>query len=114
MKSVLFVALLLVGSALSVRAQSADGIYTKVDERPEPLKTVAPVHPAGQSGIVAVSCVIDESGKVLEVHVTKSTNPALDSHAQAALLSWSFKPAKVAGKPVKTKVTVPFRFEEEA
>jgi TonB family protein len=114
MKSALFAALLLVGLSLSASAQSADDVYTKVDERPEPLKTVAPVHPAGQSGIVAVSCVIDENGKVLEVHVTKSTNTALDSHAMAALQSWSFKPAKVAGKPVKTKVTVPFRFEGEA
>jgi len=113
MKSALFAALL-VGLTLSAAAQSADGVYTKVDERPEPLKTVAPKRPAGQSGIVAVSCVIDENGKVSEVSVAKSTNPALDADALAALQSWSFKPGKVAGKPVKTKVTVPFRFEEEA
>jgi TonB family protein len=51
---------------------------------------------------------------VIQASISKSTNNALDQSALAALQNWSFKPAKLDGKPVKTRVTVPIRFEESA
>ena len=63
-----------------------------------------------QSGLVAVICVTDESGQVIEATVKKSTNSVLDKPATDALQNWKFKPAKIAGKAVKAKVTVPVRF----
>lgn len=114
MKSSLLLAVLVIACSLSLKAQNADGVFTKVDEKPEPVRTVAPACPKGETGLVAVSLVIDETGKVLEAAISKSTNNALDQAALAALQNWSFKPAKVGGKAVKSKVTVPIRFDDQA
>ena len=106
----LLTALIAAGS-LSLKAED---IATKYDENPMPVRTVAPKAPSGESGLVAVVCVIDESGNVIETTVKKSTNASLDQAAIAALQGWSFKPAKIAGKAVRSKVTVPVRFEDRA
>lgn len=104
---------LLLSALLAVTSVTlkAEEVATKFDESPVPVRTVAPVAPNGESGLVAVICVIDESGMVIEVTVKKSTNAALDKAATEALKSWKFKPAMIAGKAVKAKVTVPVRFE---
>ena len=106
--SLLLTALLVLGS-LSAKAE--DTIATKFDENPVPMRTVAPIAPKGESGLVAVTCIIDETGKVIEVVVKKSTNTALDQAAVSALQNWTFKPAMIGGKAVKARVTVPVRFE---
>lgn len=103
--------LLLAFGALLARAQDASGIHTRADEPPVPLRTVSPVAPEGQTGLVAVVVVIDEEGKVLSTAVSKSTNPQLDEPAATAIQGWTFKPAMKAGKPVKIKVTLPVRFD---
>jgi len=99
----------------SLRAQDADGVYTKVDENPSPVKTAKPVYPSelrrdGIEGLVAVSVVIDETGDVISSKVAKSSNKAFESAALDAISKWKFKPAKKDGKTVKVKVTIPFRF----
>ena len=106
-KIALLLTALLAMASLSLKA---DEVATKFDENPVPVRTVAPVAPDGQSGLVAVICVIDESGQVIEATVKKSTNSVLDKPATDALQNWKFKPAKIAGKAVKAKVTVPVRF----
>lgn len=112
LRSLLSLAIMLL-CGLSLKAQSSDEVYTKVDENPVVKKTVMPKAPTGERGLVAVLCVIDENGKVVEAIVTKSTNPALDASAVEAVQHWDFKPAKKDGKLVKTKVTIPLRFEEQ-
>jgi len=102
-------------STLSLHAQDADGVYTKVDENPAPVKTSKPVYPMqlkrdGTTGLVALTCVIDEKGEVLSVKVSRSSHPGFDNAAMEALQKWKFKPAKKDGKAVKVKVTIPFRF----
>lgn len=111
--SLLVLTLMFLG-ALSLKAQDANGVFTKVDENPVVKKTVMPKAPSGENGLVAVLCVIDENGKVVDAVVTKSTNPKLDSYAVDAVQRWDFKPAKKDGKVVKTKVTIPLRFEDQA
>ena len=111
----------LVGALLAVAplfAQDADGIYTKVDEKPTPIKTAAPRYPStlkrdGISGLAAVQVVIDEKGKVISATVVKSTHPDFDRPALEAIERWTFKPAKVGGNPVKMRITIPFRFNAE-
>ncbi|MBI5380952.1 MAG: energy transducer TonB [Opitutae bacterium] len=100
-------------------AQDADGVYSKVDENPVPTKTAAPQYPDslrrdGVVGLVAVACVIDEEGKVTNPNVTKSTDPAFNKPALEAIQKWKFKPGKKDGKPVKVRVTIPFRFDVES
>lgn len=94
------------------------GIFTKVDENPAPTKTVNPSYPAtlkteGVTGLVAVQIVIDEKGEVIDAKATKSSHPDFEKPALEAVKKWKFKPAKVAGKEVKVRVTIPFRFNLE-
>jgi protein TonB len=111
----LFCAIAAIVLVCSLRAQDADGVYTKVDENPSPTKTVKPQYPAelrrdGVEGLVAVSIVIDENGDVITSKVAKSSNKTFESFAIEAVNKWKFKPAKKDGKTVKVKVTIPFRF----
>jgi protein TonB len=98
-----------------LKAQDADGVYTKVDENPAPMKTVKPDYPTdlkrqGIAGLVALACVIDEKGDVTGIKVSKSSNSSFEAPAIAALQKWKFRPAKKDGKEVKVRVTIPFRF----
>lgn len=114
----LFSLVVVLALGLSLHAQDADGVYTKVDENPSPVKTAKPNYPSdlkrdGVEGIVAISCVIDENGEVISSKVTKSSNPGFEKSALDAISRWKFKPAKKDGKAVKVKVTIPFRFNLE-
>ncbi len=111
-KSILLLGALLIAGSLSLRAQASDEVFTKVDENPVPVRTVAPKNHDGESGLVAVLCIVDEKGRVISASVSKSTNAALEASAVEAVQSWSFKPAKKDGKAVKVKVTVPIRFDQ--
>lgn len=116
-RKILCAAALIVFS-FTVRAQDADGVYTKVDENPSPTKTVKPAYPSelrrdGVEGLVAVSIVISETGDVVSSKVVKSSNKAFEQSALEAVDKWKFKPAKKDGKNVKVKVTIPFRFNIE-
>jgi len=105
--------------ALSPFSLSADDtIYTSVDVNPVPVKTPPPNYPsemkrAGVGGIVAVTIVINEKGTVDSARVAKSSNPAFEPPALEAVKKWVFKPAKKDGAPVKTRVTIPIRFDLE-
>ncbi len=84
-------------------------------EPPVPVRTVPPDYPSelrrdGVSGVVMVSCVIDEKGDVQEAAIEKSSNISFNPSALAAVKKWKFKPAKVDGAPVSKKVTIPLKF----
>ena len=111
--SLLFAGLLLL-AGIPLRAQSSADLVAKPDVRPVPLRTVAPVAPQGQTGLVAVSFIVDEHGRVVDATVAKSTNATLEKPALAAIEAWTFRPAMKDGKPVRVKVTVPVRFEENS
>jgi protein TonB len=112
----LFITLILIaGSSRLLCAQDAEGVYTKVDHNPTPVKTPEPKYPMslkreGINGIVSVTCVIDETGKVISAKATKSTRSDFEKPALDAIQNWVFKPAMKDGKPVKVRVTIPFRF----
>ena len=115
----IFITLILaVGCCQFACAQDAEGVYTKVDQNPTPLKTPEPKYPVslrreGVAGIVSVTCVIDENGKVISAKATKSTRVEFEQPALDAIHNWVFKPAVKDGKPVKVRVTIPFRFNLE-
>lgn len=94
-------------------------VVTKFDTPPRPVKTKPPQYPAnmradGVSGVVVVAIVIDEGGKVMACEVSKTTNEAFSAPALDAVRTWTFAPAKVAGKTVRAKVSIPLKFEVEA
>jgi protein TonB len=99
--------------------ENVPNVATKSDTPPRPLKTKAPRYPEqlradGVSGAVLVALVIDEGGKVIASEVTKASNDGFRSPALEAVRTWTFEPAKVAGKPVRAKVSIPLNFSAEA
>ncbi len=114
--AVLATALLLAVPAVRA-ANVADitDVSPKVDEAPTPVKTVMPGYPDklrkdGVSGIVSVVVVVDEQGEVAAAEVSKSTHDAFTEPALDAVRRWKFKPAVLAGKAVKVRLTIPLRF----
>ncbi len=84
-------------------------------EPPVPVRTVAPRFPEemrrnGSSGLVTVSCLIDEKGNVTEPKVIKTSNEAFSEPALEALRKWKFKPAKKDGAAVAIRVNIPVQF----
>lgn len=115
-------ALALAAGAVPAFAQSvADvpDVVTKFDTPPRPVKTKPPQYPQrmraeGVSGVVVVTMVIDDGGKVIACQVAKTSNDAFNDPALEAVRTWVFEPAKVAGKAVRAKVSIPLKFEVEA
>ncbi|HKB92476.1 MAG TPA: energy transducer TonB [Opitutaceae bacterium] len=108
--------LFVVLGALSVHAQDANGVYSKVDESPVPVKTPPPKYPFAMrrdkiSGIVTVAVIIDEKGNVIDATISKSSNPEFEAPSLEAVKSWHFKPAKVGGKEVKVRVVIPLKYD---
>lgn len=84
-------------------------------EAPVPVRTVAPKFPAdmrrdGTSGVVTVSCLIDEKGNVQEPKIEKASNDAFSQPALDAVRKWKFKPAKKGGEVVALRVSIPIQF----
>jgi protein TonB len=103
-------------------AETSDAarIFTldEVEKRPEVVKVRPPQYPAalagsGQSGLVAVSVLIDESGEIESIEVTKASAPAFGESALACVRQWKFAPATVAGRPVKVRMSLPVRFQPD-
>ena len=85
------------------------------DEPPKLVKQARPVYPPtafadGIEGTVVVELVIDEEGRVPYAEVRESV-PALDEAARATMRQWLFAPARLAGKPIATVVSVPMEFK---
>ena len=65
----------------------------------------------GISGRVMVSFIIDETGAVTDVKVTRGADPLLDAEAvRVVAASPKWKPGRHRGKKVKTAVTIPVEF----
>ena len=84
-------------------------------EPPVPVRTFAPKFPeemrrSGSSGLVTVSCLIDEKGNVTEPKIVKTTNDAFSEPALEALKKWKFKPAKKDGAAIAIRVNIPVQF----
>lgn len=66
----------------------------------------------GIRGRVQVSFVIDEKGKVRDVHVVKGVHPSLDEEAVRVIeASPDWKPGKLGGKPVRSQLTLNVEFK---
>ncbi len=87
-------------------------------EPPVPVRTVAPDFPDnlkrdGVQGIVTVKCTVDEQGNVRDPTIEKSSNPAFEKPAVAAVKKWRFKPATQDGKPIAVQISIPIKFVNE-
>jgi TonB family protein len=85
--------------------------------RPEIKSQEPPVYPAQEradkvEGMVILSTVITEEGRVDKVEVAKSSgNANLDQSAVDAVRKWTFHPATENGKPVTVLYTLTINFQ---
>ncbi len=81
---------------------------------PTRKKYVAPEYPAaaaaeGIRGIVILDVLIGEDGRVESTRVSRSI-PGLDEAAMNAVKLWEYEPTKLAGKPVKVRLSQSITF----
>lgn len=90
-------------------------VYAKWDAQPVIKSSVMPRIPeqfqmTEFKGMVSVDLVLDETGQVMHASIKKSTHSELEGPSLEAAKTWLFEPAMVAGKAVKAKLRIPFRF----
>jgi periplasmic protein TonB len=88
---------------------------SKLQISPQPLSAVEPEFPdrlGKQSGVVTLRILINESGVVDNVAVVDATPVGV--FEDSALAAWgraNFAPGRIAGKPVKSQVTIEVVFD---
>lgn len=65
-------------------------------------------------GDVSLTLTVDADGKVSKVDVTQSGGADLDEAAIFAARQWTFRPATKGGKPVASRIKLPFHFAPPA
>jgi iron complex outermembrane recepter protein len=70
--------------------------------------------PQGKHADVVLVVTVDADGHVSDVKVRESGAPALDEAAIIAIRQWTFEPARRDGKPVASRILVPFHFAPPA
>ena len=103
-------------------AQDAGKTYTLAEVETKPSlasvqnfqRIVSEGYPADlrqrrMGGIAEIAFVVDATGKVepASVEIVDATQPAFGEAAKKALLQAGFKPGKVGGNAVRTKVSLP-------
>jgi protein TonB len=87
----------------------------ELDNIPRTRSQVAPTYPAsertaGISGEVLVEFTVDESGRVLNPRVVRSSHAAFESPTLRAVGKWRFEPGKKNGQTVRFRMMVPVTF----
>jgi protein TonB len=115
-----------VGLSLSTVAQAQETVKTQVDEMAAPpggmggfteymmknLTYPTAAKEAGTQGMVVVSFVVDAEGKVGSVEVLRSIGNGCDEEAVRVIsISGTWTPAKIGGKAVASKMTLPVQFK---
>ena len=64
----------------------------------------------GLQGRVTAEFIIDEKGDVLQVTITRSSDPVFEKPTIDAIRGWKFTPGEKDGRKVKTRtrVTIPY------
>ena len=89
---------------------------SEIDQRPRPIQQVAGTFPQEMrsksvEGVVSLIFIVDETGRVVNPRVEKSSHPAFEAPALEALRQWKFEPAVKSGKRVSCRMRVPMRFQ---
>ena len=86
-----------------------------LDDTPRTRSQVSPAYPAaernaGITGEVVVEFVVDETGRVQQARIVRSSQRAFESSALHAVEKWRFEPGKKDGRAVKFRMVVPIQF----
>ncbi|MGM0453519.1 MAG: energy transducer TonB [Thermodesulfobacteriota bacterium] len=88
-----------------------------LDEKPQLVNRVQPVYPSDArrkeiNGKVILRFVVDRDGNVGNVRVIRADPEGIfEERAVEAVRKWRFKPGRYSGEAVRSRVTVPIRFE---
>ncbi len=99
-----------------LRSGAGNAVIAAYDTPPEAVTMVQADYPmgaqdAGQGGTVDIRVVIDEEGNVVQTKVENcNAPPSLCRSAELAAEKWKFTPAMRYGRPVRSALTIPFRF----
>ncbi len=90
--------------------------FVAYDTEPVLVYMTEPKYPeigrkAGVEGVVRLGLLLDTTGYVIDVKVTKSLNPAFDEAAVKAARTCRFTPAKQRDRPVKIWLAYTVRFK---
>jgi len=107
--SLVVVLILLLGLGLA-SAQKAERL--PAFEAAQVISAVGPVYPVNSiaQGTVVLEVTIGPSGRVEQVRVIRDI-PSLTSESVKAVRGWSFRPARLDGRPVRTVIPVAFTFD---
>ena len=87
---------------------------SEIDQKPRAIFQSAPMYPSGMrsvEGVVHVIFIVDQTGKVTNPKVEKSTHREFEKPAIDAVKQWKFEPAVRAGQRVPCKMRIPIRFQ---
>lgn len=103
--------LALAGAGIATQADLA----TEFDEAPSYATMSPPKYPksaldAKIAGQVMLKVGIDATGKPVTIDIVSTPDAAIGKAASEAVASWTFNPAKKAGKPVPSIIQVPIDF----
>jgi periplasmic protein TonB len=88
---------------------------SELQKRPEPVAQAAPVYPpelrkARIGGLVTLVFVLSEDGRAEDIRVENSTRPEFEMPSLDAVRKWRFRPGQKDGRPVRTYIRYPLRF----
>jgi TonB family protein len=92
-----------------VRADKLDAPLTPVTRKGPVLPRSLLGNPDG--GSASIEIMIDGEGKARLPRIVSATDPAFGYAAAQAAAAWTFEPPKAGGKPVVTRVQIPFHFK---
>ncbi len=110
--------LLLLGAAATVgHANESDNKKSPDPTKVGPVtaKAEEPVLPRsllkpGESAEIVICAAIDEKGKLVNTRTVSATHKELEKVVIKSLEKWEFRPAMLDGKPIKSRVDIPFKF----
>ena len=88
---------------------------SQLDQQPVPTVQSKPLYPfemrrAGITGTVVVEFIVDKTGLVRDAFALPSTQRDFEAEAVKAVMKWRFKPGKMGGAAVPTRMRVPIVF----
>ncbi|MEI8207233.1 MAG: TonB family protein [Kiritimatiellales bacterium] len=87
---------------------------SEIDQKPRVIFQAAPTYPSGMQkieGVVSVLFVVDQTGKVANPRIEKSSHKEFEKPAIDAVKQWKFEPAVKAGQRVSCRMRIPIRFQ---
>jgi protein TonB len=89
--------------------------FAEPERAPRLINAVKPDYPSElrqqeMAGRVLVAFVVTREGRVTDVRVEQSANPAFDASAVAAVRQWRFEPARKGGVAIASRMRIPIAF----